>query len=105
MDLNEYQKQTHETAVFPKERALEYTTLGLVGEAGEIANKVKKLIRDEDTKEKREAIAKELGDTLWYVSELATALEIDLNTVAANNLSKLWRRKMNNTLRGSGDNR
>lgn len=108
MTLNEYQEKAKETAIYPKYRGLEYTTLGLVGEAGEIANKVKKIIRDDDgilLGEKRSEIAGELGDVLWYVAQIAEELDIHLVTVAENNLNKLSVRKKTNTLKGSGDKR
>ena len=69
MEINEYQEMTQATAIYPKETGLYYTTLGLIGESGEIANKVKKVIRDDDgivSSEMREDLADELGDVLWY---------------------------------------
>lgn len=105
MEFKTYQAAAHETAVYPEDRALEYVALGLAGEAGEVANKIKKLIRDGDDQGKRDTIAKELGDVLWYVSELATVLGADLNEVAQCNISKLHDRKFRGKLHGSGDDR
>ena len=82
--------------------------LGLVGESGEVADKFKKIIRDnqgEMTNEAKEAILKELGDILWYVNSVATLLDSSLEEVAQNNLDKLLSRKARGVLGGSGDNR
>lgn len=105
MDFNSYQRAAHETAIYPQEKALEYLTLGLNGESGEVANKVKKLIRDEDTAAKRQAAIAELGDVLWYVSELCTVCGVELAEVAHANLRKLADRKGRRALGGSGDDR
>lgn len=109
MYLNQYQKTAKETAIYPKERAIEYLTLGLTGEAGEIANKVKKVIRDNNgkpmSKATKELIAAELGDVLWYVAMLSDELGSSLDDIADNNLWKLANRKTRNKLGGSGDNR
>ena len=107
-EFQEYQSATHKTAIYPKEKAVEYCVLGLLGEAGEIANKYKKVIRDNDgviTEEKVDQLFDELGDVLWYISELSTNLGIKLEEVAQYNIHKLLLRKTNNTLSGSGDNR
>lgn len=104
MDLTTYQFTAFSTAL-PSAKTVSYMTLGLAGEAGEIANKVKKLIRDEDTPERREAIAAELGDVLWYVAGLATVLGHDLSKLAQANLDKLAARAAKKTLQGSGDDR
>ena len=103
------QARACETAIFPKHRATEYLTLGLTGEAGEIANKVKKFIRDGATKDeylaKRIEIGYEIGDILWYCAVLAKELEMNLGHIMENNLQKLSDRKKRGTLSGSGDNR
>jgi NTP pyrophosphatase (non-canonical NTP hydrolase) len=109
MNFNEYQKESAKTAVYPNigDNYI-YPTLGLVGEAGEVANKVQKVIRDDNyviTEEKREDIKKELGDVLWYLANLATELNIDFEDVAQANLEKLNSRKDRDMLHGSGDNR
>tara|TARA_X000001316_G_scaffold84_1_gene83 strand:+ start:853 stop:1239 length:387 start_codon:yes stop_codon:yes gene_type:complete len=105
----EYQIRAEETAIFPKNDALEYLTLGLTGEAGEIANKVKKLIRDgadkENYYERLYEIEKELGDVLWYCAMLATEVDANLGKIMEANLNKLADRKARNALQGSGDNR
>ena len=105
----EYQIRAAETAIFPKEKALEYLTLGLTGEAGEIANKVKKLIRDgadvEGYQERLSQISAELGDVLWYCAMLANEVDTNLGSVMEGNLNKLADRKARNRLQGDGDNR
>jgi len=111
MEFDEYQKKTKETAIYPRDNpvvALSYATLGLAGEAGEIANKVKKIIRDnkgEITHEVKDNLSDELGDVLWYLSALASELDASLNDVADKNIQKLFSRKERGVLQGSGDNR
>ena len=104
-----YQEKACETAIFPKNKAMEYLTLGLTGEAGEIANKVKKFIRDGAAKDeylaKRIEIGYEIGDVLWYCAVLAEELDMNLGHIMENNLQKLANRKARGTLSGSGDNR
>lgn len=108
--IDRYQVATGETAVYPDAHtrytsALVYTALGLAGEAGEIANKVKKLMRDGDTDARRDVIRGELGDVFWYLARLADELDINLSEVALENLRKLNSRAERGTLQGSGDNR
>lgn len=85
-----------------------YPTLGLVGESGEIAEKIKKVLRDNggvvDEKAKTE-IAKELGDVLWYVSQLSTEIGLSLEDIVASNIDKLASRKERGVIHGDGDNR
>ena len=105
----DYQSRACETAIFPKHRATEYLTLGLTGEAGEIANKVKKFIRDGATKDeylaKRIEIGYEIGDVLWYCAVLAEELEMNLGHIMEKNLDKLADRHKRGKISGSGDNR
>ena len=104
-----YQARACETAIFPKHQAMEYLTLGLTGEAGEIANKVKKFIRDGATKDeylaKRIEIGYEIGDVLWYCAVLAEELEMNLGHIMEKNLDKLADRHKRGKISGSGDNR
>ena len=103
MKFDHYQDKTAETAIYPEDQALEYLALGLNGEAGEVAEKVKKHIRD--GKELDEDFAKELGDVLWYLARLIDELDADFSDVADANLDKLFDRKDRDKLQGSGDNR
>ena len=112
MEFNEYQKIAKTTAIYPAGFKLVYPALGLNGEAGEVADKVKKLIRDDQwgpgmplNETKRNELVKELGDVLWYISACASDLGYDLNQVAQINLDKLSARKASGKLHGSGDNR
>jgi len=109
MDFNEYQKKSRKTAIYPKiGKNFIYPTLGLAGEAGEVAEKIKKILRDHNGKMNvghKQEINKELGDVLWYVSQIASELNLNLSQVAENNLEKLFSRYKRNKLKGSGDNR
>src|SRR6478609_1057177 len=108
MEFGDYQRLSRRTAHYPREAWLSYPALGLAGEAGEVAEHAKKAIRDdggEVTSERRTALAKELGDVLWYVAQIATELELDLDEVAAGNLDKLLSRQRRGVLSGSGDER
>lgn len=106
MNLDEYQERAGETAIYPN--GLNYPILGLAGEAGELCNKYKKILRDKggeaDINDMVE-LAKELGDVLWYVAQIATELDTDLEIVARRNLMKLEDRQNRGVLGGSGDNR
>ena len=104
-----YEMKAGQTAIFPKYKALEYLALGSTSEAGEVAGKVKKLIRDGEDMEgfelKKIAIASEVGDVLWYCAMLAKEVGVPLNDIMKDNLKKLHGRKVRGTLHGSGDNR
>lgn len=103
MDFNHYQNKTEETAVYPKDEAIHYLALGLTGEAGEVAEKIKKSIRDD--KDLDDGMKDELGDVLWYLARLADELGFELDEIADNNLDKLFDRKERGKIHGSGDNR
>lgn len=113
MDFDGYQKRSRKTAKYPNlGNNFVYPTLGLTGEAGEVADKIKKHLRDDkiDTPaklslEQKMALSKELGDVLWYVSQLATECGLSLNDIAAENVLKLESRQERGKLGGSGDNR
>ena len=107
-DFNAYQRSSARTAIYPEEHRILYPALGLAGEAGEVANKVKKLIRDGPDgrpDDWREQISSEIGDVLWYCAALATDLNLTLGMIAAQNEKKLMARKDAGTIGGSGDTR
>jgi len=103
MTLKQYQDRARVTAIYPKAQSIIYPALGLAGEAGEVAEKVKKWIRDGNLD--RDAIAKELGDVLWYIAAMATDLDLDLDRIADMNIQKLADREMRGKIKGSGDDR
>jgi NTP pyrophosphatase (non-canonical NTP hydrolase) len=108
MDFSEYQRLSRQTAAYPREAWLSYPALGLAGEAGEVAEHVKKSLRDDGgvvSHERRLALTKELGDVLWYAAQLATELDLELDEVARINLDKLRSRQQRGVLSGSGDER
>jgi NTP pyrophosphatase (non-canonical NTP hydrolase) len=109
VDLASYQARSRQTAVYPNAGDnLVYPALGLCGEAGEVAEKIKKALRDDGgtlTPERRAALAAELGDVLWYLAQLSTEAGLDLAELAEANLAKLLSRQERNVLQGSGDNR
>jgi len=108
VELSEYQHLSRRTAEYPRDAWRAYPALGLSGEAGEVAEHAKKAIRDDNgqiTEERRAAMAKELGDVLWYVAQLASELQLDLDEIAQANLDKLLSRQQRGVLSGSGDDR
>ena len=108
MTFDEYQEKAIATAIYGKENAIVYPTLGLTGEAGEVAEKVKKVLRDNGgifTAEKKEEIVKEIGDALWYCAALARDLGVSLEYAAVLNIDKLKSRQQRDKIGGSGDNR
>ena len=102
MNFDEYQKFARSTAIYPDECKVVYQALGLCGEAGEVAEKVKKNIRDGKS---LDGLALELGDVLWYISTLADDLGVTLEEVAKANIEKLQSRMERNKIKGDGDNR
>ena len=113
MTFDEYQQQAITTDTFDGMKGIAHPSFlekafGLVGEAGEVAEKLKKILRDKNGKlsnEDKQEIVKEFGDVLWYVSALANYLDVSLETVAAKNLEKVLSRKSRGQTHGSGDNR
>lgn len=108
MELTDYQISALETAVYPEQYNIIYPALGMAGEAGEVADKVKKVIRDDNsqfTEEKKKEIAKEIGDVLWYCAVLAHDIGFSLEEVGRMNIEKLKSRQERGKLSGSGDNR
>ena len=114
--FNDYQIHSGSTAIYPVVTGWPgkikiqhtYLALGLNGEAGEVSDKIKKIIRDKDsymTKEDVEAIGKELGDVLWYLARLAAELGLDLQDIADRNYVKLIKRQEDHTISGFGDDR
>jgi len=100
----EYQDKAKVTAIFPKEKALEYLALGLSSESGEVAGKIKKIIRDKGKLNPTD-LGAEIGDVLWYCALLAEELNLNLGKIMENNIEKLHSRKTRGVLGGSGDNR
>ncbi len=111
MDFDEYQKLATRTATIgddAREFQLYDLGLGIAGEAGEVAEKLKKVIRDDGgviSEERRDSLKKEIGDVLWYLSQLSRALDLKFSDVAQTNIDKLWKRYNEGTIKGSGDTR
>ncbi|MDZ7786368.1 MAG: nucleoside triphosphate pyrophosphohydrolase family protein [Candidatus Saccharibacteria bacterium] len=110
MTLDEYQREALVTAAFTEDnfKDLAHWVLGVTGEAGEIAEKLKKIVRDKNgeiTLEDRDEIIKEIGDVMWYLAVLAEHLDVSFEEAGRRNISKLRDRQKRNMIRGSGDNR
>ena len=110
MTLNDYQKEALVTALFSGNelKDLSHWVLGVTGEAGEIAEKVKKIIRDKDghlDDDAKTELAKEIGDVLWYLAVLAEHLGVTFEEIATTNIAKLRSRQERGVIQGSGDNR
>ncbi len=109
MNFKEYQKLSRETAIYQDlNKNFIYPTLGLAGETGEVVEIIKKIIRDKNKlidKKIRLELTKELGDVLWYLSQLAAELDISLDEIASKNIEKLQSRKKRGVLHGRGNNR
>jgi len=112
--FDEYQKQALKTDLSYQDRAEVLSisfmdkVLGLVGESGEIADKIKKILRDKKgqlSNEDRAELAKELGDVQWYIATLAHYLGVPLEQIVQENVEKLKSRQVRGTLSGKGDNR
>ena len=109
MDFKEYQKLAHRTSTMPivGEKYV-YPVLGLSGEAGEVANKVQKIFRDDKgvlTEARLKDVKHELGDVLWYLAEICTCMDIDFEEIAKANIEMLASRLERNKISGDGDNR
>jgi len=111
--FNNYQDDAGTTAIYPdagtgSDTALSYVLLGLIGEIGELANKYKKVLRDNNgvlTSEVRDTLGDELSDCCWYIARLATELDYSLGDIANHNIAKLRDRNVRGVIGGSGDNR
>jgi NTP pyrophosphatase (non-canonical NTP hydrolase) len=107
MELNQYQEEAAKTAFYEHDD-IAYCALGISGEGGEVADHVKKMLRDDNgclTDERRTQLKKELGDVLWYIARMAGKLGYTLDEVAVANIEKIKDRLARNTQHGSGDNR
>ena len=104
MNVKEYEDFVKSMKVFPEKHAIVYPTLGMVGEAGEVSEKVKKWLRGDKDLDKKELI-KEIGDVLWYITALSIDLDYSLQDVIDSNVEKLSDRKERGVVKGSGDNR
>lgn len=108
MELNDYQQEASRTAIYPQEMKIVYPTIGLAGETGEVAEKVKKVIRDHGgmfSEEQKREIAKELGDVMWYIASIATDMGYTMDDIARINIEKIRSRSERALLHGDGDNR
>ena len=109
MTFNDYQRDARKTAQYPViGHGITYPALGITGEAGEISDKVKKIFRDKGgviSDQDREALVKECGDVLWYLSALADELGTSLEAIAITNIEKLSSRQQRGMIGGEGDNR
>lgn len=104
-----YQEQSRKTySDIQTDDPIVYPTLGLVNEAGELAGKIKKIFRDKNGvigEAERQALKGELGDVLWYLTQICTNLDLTLEEVAEANLDKLFSRLDRGKIQGDGDNR
>lgn len=107
--FNDYQRESRKTwSLIHTDHAITYPTLGLVNEAGEVVGKVKKIFRDKNgviSDDDRAALKQELGDVLWYLTQIATEIGVSMEEVASSNLTKLFDRLERNAIRGDGDTR
>ena len=108
-DFNTYQTESRKTwGIIPMDHPIVYPTMGLVNEAGEVAGKIKKIFRDQNgqiTEEDKQSLKNELGDVLWYLTQICTELGLTLEEVAETNITKIFSRQERGKLGGDGDNR
>ena len=108
-DFDTYQAESRKTwGIIPMNHPIVYPTMGLANEAGEVAGKVKKIFRDRNgqiTEEDRQSLKNELGDVLWYLTQICTELGLTLEEVAETNITKLSSRQERGKIGGDGDNR
>ena len=106
--FDEYQNASKETAIYPHNVKVLYPALGLAGEAGEVANKIKKVVRDgvgNMPNDWKEQVGAEIGDVLWYCAALASDLNLSLAECAMKNRNKLQSRMKRGKIKGTGDRR
>ena len=106
LTFNDYQKFARETAIYKD--GIFYPALGLCGESGEVADKIKKIYRDNNgiiSEDNKEQLVKEMGDVLWYLANMATDLNVTLEYVARKNVEQIQIRQQKNLIHGEGDNR
>ena len=106
LTFNDYHKSDRATAIYKD--GIFYPALGLCGESGEVADKIKKIYRDNNgiiSEDNKEQLVKEMGDVLWYLANMATDLNMTLEDVARKNLEKIQIRQQKNLIHGEGDNR
>ena len=104
MNTEQYREATNSTAMYPAHKALEYLTLGLVSEAGEVAGKYKKVIRG-DKEFDEIAFIDEVADCLWYIDQIAEVHGLDIEELMRRNAAKLLDRKERGVIKGDGDDR
>ena len=108
MQFNEYQRKARKTAIYAgKGDNIFYAALGL-GEAGEVQNTVKKIMRDDNgvlTKVRKQLICYELGDLLWYIAAMCSEMKVNMDKIAEMNIKKLYDRMKRGQIKGSGDKR
>ena len=109
LTFNQYEDEAYAMAIYPDQgRNITYPVLGLAGETGEVADKVKKCLRDHGghfNEQRMQDLIKEMGDVLWYLVALSREIGISLESVAQQNLEKLRDRKTRGRLQGEGDER
>ncbi len=110
MNFDEYEKLAARTATFDnaEKETLYYLALGIAGEAGEVVEKIKKIMRNDKgviTESKKEELVKEMGDVLWYLSQLSRFLGKPFSEVARINIEKLADRQKRGVIASEGDNR
>jgi NTP pyrophosphatase (non-canonical NTP hydrolase) len=106
--MNNYQEKARSFAVYPESMRMLYPVIGLAGETGEVCEKFKKIYRDSEgviSEEHKRLIALELGDVLWYISNIAADLDFKLSDIARMNIEKLSSREKRGVLKGEGDER
>lgn len=105
LTFKEYSDFTHTTAIYDRDKAVEYCTLGLTSEAGEVAGVVKRLFRGDHKELQKERIMSEVGDVMWYCAQLLSSIDSSMEEAARYNIKKLSERKDKGTIKGEGEKR